>query len=537
MTILFANNATSRLKIDIPAASGTISLPSGEGDRFPATTAPDYFMVTVEDRTTNQMEIMKCIGRVADVLTVTRAQEGTVAQDFLVGATVSNRMTAGTLALIQTVYTKPEADAKFIEAAGDAMTGPLLVQIPLLPSHAASKNYVDTGLGGKADTVHTHVIGDVTGLQTALNGKEAVAPTTGGFYGRMGAAWVIPGVAEISGLQAALNAKPGEAPTDGTTYGRKNAAWVAAATDWNSITGKPGTFPPTLPIQQLDVVNLVVDMNAKVGEAPTDGQQYARALASWVVVTGGGSGGGIPEAPTDGQLYGRQSLAWNVIPAQVTWSTLTGKPATFPPTLPIAQADVTGLVAGQAAQDTAISNKEGFVTAGLATQYYRGDKTWVVLDKTAVGLANVDNTSDVNKPVSTATTAAINAAVATKEPVINAGTVGQYWRGDKAWATLDKAAVGLANVDNTSDANKPVSTAQAASIATKEPSLPAGGTVSNFLRGDKTWQAVPAAGTKLTSGTVAPSSPADNDLWWNNDLAALFLRYNDGTSTQWVQIG
>lgn len=46
-----------------------------------------------------------------------------------------------------------------------------------------------------------------------------------------------------------------------------------------------------------------------------------------------------------------------------------------------------------------------------------------------------------------------------KEPAISAGTISQYWRGDKSFQTLDKAAVGLGNVDNTSDANKPISTA------------------------------------------------------------------------------
>jgi hypothetical protein len=46
-----------------------------------------------------------------------------------------------------------------------------------------------------------------------------------------------------------------------------------------------------------------------------------------------------------------------------------------------------------------------------------------------------------------------------KEATITAGTTGQYYRGDKSFQTLDKAAVGLSNVDNTSDANKPVSTA------------------------------------------------------------------------------
>jgi len=47
----------------------------------------------------------------------------------------------------------------------------------------------------------------------------------------------------------------------------------------------------------------------------------------------------------------------------------------------------------------------------------------------------------------------------TKEPTITAGTTSQYWRGDKSWQTLDKTAVGLGNIDNTSDASKPISTA------------------------------------------------------------------------------
>ncbi len=44
--------------------------------------------------------------------------------------------------------------------------------------------------------------------------------------------------------------------------------------------------------------------------------------------------------------------------------------------------------------------------------------------------------------------------VNTKEPAIAAGTSSQYFRGDKTWQTLNKAAVGLSNVDNTSDATK-----------------------------------------------------------------------------------
>lgn len=36
-----------------------------------------------------------------------------------------------------------------------------------------------------------------------------------------------------------------------------------------------------------------------------------------------------------------------------------------------------------------------------------------------------------------------------KEPSIASGTTSQYWRGDKSWQTLDNAAVGLGNVENT----------------------------------------------------------------------------------------
>lgn len=73
------------------------------------------------------------------------------------------------------------------------------------------------------------------------------------------------------------------------------------------------------------------------------------------------------------------------------------------PTVPglAAKADITTV-------NTALAGKEPTLSAGMTSQYYRGDKSWQTLDKTAVGLGNVDNTSDVNKPVSTATTTALN---------------------------------------------------------------------------------------------------------------------------------
>ena len=80
-------------------------------------------------------------------------------------------------------------------------------------------------------------------------------------------------------------------------------------------------------------------------------------------------------------------------------------------------------------------------TVGSIIWKYNG-KAWDSLYEPSapaqVGLSNVDNTSDEDKPVSTAQQAALDA--------------------------LTKDDVGLDNVDNTSDMNKPVSTAQQAAI-------------------------------------------------------------------------
>jgi hypothetical protein len=91
----------------------------------------------------------------------------------------------------------------------------------------------------------------------------------------------------------------------------------------------------------------------------------------------------------------------------------------------------------------------------------------VNVDKADIGLGNVDNTSDINKPISTLVQNALNL----KEGVITAGTTAQYYRGDKTFQTLDKTAVGLGNVDNTSDANKIISNATQTALNGKQATI------------------------------------------------------------------
>jgi hypothetical protein len=72
---------------------------------------------------------------------------------------------------------------------------------------------------------------------------------------------------------------------------------------------------------------------------------------------------------------------------------------------------ITGTLSNQTDLQTALNGKEPTITAGTTGEYYRGDKTFQTLNKAAVGLGNVDNTSDLNKPISTATQTALDGKV------------------------------------------------------------------------------------------------------------------------------
>jgi hypothetical protein len=113
------------------------------------------------------------------------------------------------------------------------------------------------------------------------------------------------------------------------------------------------------------------------------------------------------------------------------------------------QFDVDGTIATTAYADQVETDAIAAATAAAATEADSKIATAVgALTKSSVGLANVDNTSDANKPVSTATQTALDLKAPKADPTFT-GTV----------SGVTKTHVGLGNVDNTSDANKPVSTA------------------------------------------------------------------------------
>lgn len=179
------------------------------------------------------------------------------------------------------------------------------------------------------------------------------------------------------------------------------------------------------------------------------------------------------------------------------------------------------------------------------------DVVWTTLTKSDIGLSNVNNTSDLDKPVSIATQSALNlkanntalalkadktyvdAGLASKQDVLPAGTDGYFLSlvlGVPTWVAggggggavdsvfgrtgvvtaqtgdYTKAQVGLSDVDNTSDLDKPISTATQSALNAKQDLLPAGtdGYVLTLVAGVPTWQPSSSAAPAISGTRAAP---------------------------------
>lgn len=97
MTVLFANNAVSKLAANISGADTVLSIMAADAGLFPSPENGDWFPMTIVDASGN-LEIVRVTGRTGSALTVQRGQEGTSAKVFPSGATCDLRLTAGSLA-------------------------------------------------------------------------------------------------------------------------------------------------------------------------------------------------------------------------------------------------------------------------------------------------------------------------------------------------------------------------------------------------------------------------------------------------------
>ena len=103
MSVKFSNNGHSTLAASLTSSGTSITVASGHGARFPSLSSGEYFYATLIDAS-NNLEIVKVTARSSDVLTVTRAQEGTTARAYAIGDRIELRVTAQGLSdLIGTV--------------------------------------------------------------------------------------------------------------------------------------------------------------------------------------------------------------------------------------------------------------------------------------------------------------------------------------------------------------------------------------------------------------------------------------------------
>ena len=132
-------------------------------------------------------------------------------------------------------------------------------------------------------------------------------------------------------------------------------------------------------------------------------------------------------------------------------------------------ADLTAI----AALDSSSSGALATDGTGWIRKTYSQLKTALSLTKSDVGLGNVDNTADTAKPISTATQTALNGKQVldsdlTTIAALDSTTAGALVTDGAGWIrktyaqlktalALVKGDVGLGNVDNTSDVNKPIS--------------------------------------------------------------------------------
>lgn len=291
----------------------------------------------------------------------------------------------------------------------------------------------DLIVGTAADTVARKAVGS--------NGQFLKADSAQGD----GLAWAAPAISEVTGLQTALD---GKQPIDADLT---TIAGLTATTD-NVIQSVGSAWASRTPTQLKSTLALA---KGDVGLGNVDNTQQQPIDADLTAIAA--------LTPTNDDVIQRKSGAWtNRTMAQVkTDLALTKGDVGLGNVDNLQQqpidADLTAIAALTPTNDDVIQRKSGAWTNRTMAQI----KTDLALVKGDVGLGNVDNTSDANKPVSTATQTALDlkvdkSLVDAKGDIVTAtadntparlavGSNGQFLRADSAqatgllWDTLDSS--------------------------------------------------------------------------------------------------
>ena len=92
MGVQLKNNASTTIPSSVSSTDTSLVVAAGTGAEFPTLGAGDYFYATIQD-VNNHFEIVKVTARADDTMTVTRAQEGTLAIPFPANSRFELRVT------------------------------------------------------------------------------------------------------------------------------------------------------------------------------------------------------------------------------------------------------------------------------------------------------------------------------------------------------------------------------------------------------------------------------------------------------------
>ena len=359
-------------------------------------------------------------------------------------------------------------DPRYLNVAGDAMIGALtLAADPAVPLQAATKQYVDSKSAGMdqatADTRYVNVAGDT------MTGSLRIANTTNGFLEFYDTANTTKyGELRMGGGGGSLTLTPA-----GMVLTFNTGGFERLRIDDNTITAsKPILLNAGATFACHAINKGYIDTRTISTTAPLTGGGDLSTNRTLAVSAATETATGVVELATAAEATTGSDNTRAVHPAGLKAVADTKQPL---------DADLTAIAALAQANGSVIQSNGTAWTAATPSAL----KTSLSLTKTDVGLANVDNTSDANKPVSTAQQTALNAkldtatAATTYQPLdadlttiagLTATTDNVIQSVGSAWASrtpaqlkttlaLTKTDVGLANVDNTADAAKPISTA------------------------------------------------------------------------------
>lgn len=174
MPLKITNNAASRLAGTLTTTATNIGILPGDGAKFPALDAGDWFPLTLV-KGDGALEIVKCTARSADTFTVVRGQEGTAALAFAAGDRVELRLTKAAL-------------DEFKQVSG---ISPFMDEFIALTSAELARNKLSLGTAATRDT------------QASTHSTETNALLAPGAYGWGNVSAALPLLTDANGTRAA----------------------------------------------------------------------------------------------------------------------------------------------------------------------------------------------------------------------------------------------------------------------------------------------------------------------------------------------